>query len=542
MATCPRDGDHARVGVNSNATPVIYSRTFSSSLCSDAELIRNMWDCYDAPKSGSKALTSLITALKRLVTEKPAILGVGPQMGGIGIQPEPSASSAAAYGLDMAGRVASATVSGVVGMIGSGGGGLSLHGSAMKLQWSVLDSSIFGLSFDIFDVSIDQLDKADAPPIPESYIYLLAVQCIVSLCEGFASFSGPIYTNIVMQRPRAPGEAVIRAPPALDLSTLPQNDPQTKQLFIVLSIISQAWPALLAALSFIISTNLSDELFVEVLTSYQAMTNVSGMLGLTTPRDAFFNSLSKFAVPSRIISSLDSYVEPPQTPRSATAAFSEGLGLGGPAQPPGLSERNMACLKVLVGSALFFAGSLGDSWYAVLETLQNADLVLVMMSRIGSGGGQGSKRNLFSGGSGVPGGGGVPSSRSVSSSGPPSHSGNAPPSTAPSKHPLLTDLDVETMQMAIQRVFDSSKNLEDSAFRDFVNALCKLSGEMVNMQSDVDTTIAPARTSESGDDTGSSLSVSLENITQRRRISGIHIPKTAAVCVGLFFITLCVAY
>ena len=47
----------------------------------------------------------------------------------------PSSASSAAYGL---GRVPSATVSGVVGMMGSGGGGLSLQGSAMKLQWSVL--------------------------------------------------------------------------------------------------------------------------------------------------------------------------------------------------------------------------------------------------------------------------------------------------------------------------------------------------------------------------------------------------------------------
>jgi hypothetical protein len=120
-------------------------------LCSDAELIRNIWDCYDAPTSGSKALTSLITALKRLVIEKPAVLGVGSQMAGIGIQSEASpASSAAAYGLDMAGRVASATVSGVVGMIGSGGGGLSLQGSTMKLQWSVLHLIILCRNFDIF--------------------------------------------------------------------------------------------------------------------------------------------------------------------------------------------------------------------------------------------------------------------------------------------------------------------------------------------------------------------------------------------------------
>lgn len=339
-----------------------------------------------------------------------------------------------------------------------------------------------------------------------------------------------------MQRPRAPGEAVIRAPPALDLSTLPQNDLQTKQLFIVQSIISQAWPALLAALSFIIATNLSDELFVEVLASYQAMANVSGMLGLTTPRDAFFNSLSKFAVPSRIISSLDSYVEPPQTPRSATAALSEGLGLGGPAQPPGLSERNMACLKVLVGCALFFAGSLGDSWYTVLETLQNADFVLVMMNKFG--GGQGSKRNLFSGATGVPGGGGVLPNRSVSNPGSQSHSGNSPANVVVSKHPLLTDLDVDTMQAAIQRLFDLSKNLEDSAFRDFVNALCKLSGEMVTMQSGDGISNAPVRTSESGEDVGgSSLNVSSENVSRRRRISRIHIPKTPVHSFLFFFLS-----
>ncbi|KAF8151507.1 hypothetical protein B0H34DRAFT_664561 [Crassisporium funariophilum] len=506
-------GDHQPHSSRPTWTRVL-AMEIMRGLCSDAELIRNMWDRYDAQDLGSKVLSSLITALKRLVTEKPALLGVGSQMGGVGVlQPHETSSSSslassAAYGLDMAGRVASATVSGVVGMIGSGGAGLSLQGSSMKLQ------------------CIDQLDKADAPPIPESYIYLLAVQCIVSLCEGFASFAGPIYSNLVMQRPRAAGEAVIRAPPALDLSTLPA-DTQTKQLVTVLSIISQAWPALLAALSFIIATNLSDELFVEVLASYQAMTNVSGMLGLTTPRDAFLNSLSKFAVPPRVVSSLDTYIEPPQTPRSATAALSEGLGLGGPAQPPGLSERNMACLKVLIGCGFFLAGSLGESWYAVLEALQNADCVLGTMGKSGSGP-SGMKRSV--GGSASTGGGGVATSRSVSLSGSASHSQSSHSSGA--RHPLLTDLDVEIMQSAIQRLFDSSKNLEDSAFRDFVNALCKLSAEMVRMQSDSGMSIVPVggSISESGEDSSGLLSVSMnrstESVAHRRRMSGIHIPRT----------------
>jgi len=497
-----------------------------------------MWDRYDAQDTGSKAVSSLITALKRLVTEKPALLGVGGQMGGVGVQAEGTSgpTSAAAYGLDMAGRVASATVSTVSGIIGAGGGGLSLQTSSMKLQWC-RSSLIFHLLSYLFITSIDQLDKADAPTIPESYIYLLAVQCIISLCEGFASFSGPIYSHLAIQRPRVAGDAVVRAPPALNLDNLPQNE-QTHHLRIVQSVIAQAWPALLAALSFIIATNLSDELFVDVLASYQALTNVSGMLGLTTPRDAFFTSLSKFAVPTRVVSSLEAWVEHPpvQTPRSATAALSEGLGLGGPSQPPGLSERNMACLKVLLGCALFLAGSLGESWYAILEALQNADGVLTMMAKTGAHAPGGTKKGLFS--AAGPSGPGMQASRSVSGSQPGSSSGGV----SSVKHPLLSDLDVDTMQLAVQKLFDSSKNLEDSAFRDFINALCKLSSEMVGMQT---SEVIPVNGTDSGEDANGLLGVSnrsQDNIIHRRRVSGIHIPKNLVSTPSSLDFILLIAY
>ncbi len=107
-------------------------------LCSDAELMRNVWDRYEA--SGSKVFTALITALNRLVTEKPAMLGVGTQMMGLNVpahsESGPMSASSSGYSLDIngvAGMVANAAV-GVVGMMG-GGAGLSLQGSAMKLQW-----------------------------------------------------------------------------------------------------------------------------------------------------------------------------------------------------------------------------------------------------------------------------------------------------------------------------------------------------------------------------------------------------------------------
>ena len=140
----------------------------------------------------------------------------------------------------------------------------------------------------------------------------------------------------MVQRPRAAGEPVIRAPAALTISSLPPEEATTKQLRTVYDMVESGWPPLLAALSFVISTNLSDELFVDVLLSFQAMTNVAGMLGLTTPRDAFFASLAKIAIPARVVSSLDTYVEPP-TPRTPAGTLSENLGLTAPPQPPGLS-------------------------------------------------------------------------------------------------------------------------------------------------------------------------------------------------------------
>ncbi|KAK7044950.1 guanine nucleotide exchange factor in Golgi transport N-terminal-domain-containing protein [Favolaschia claudopus] len=444
-------------------------------LCSDAQLMRNVWVRYDARHTGLNVFTALITALKRLVTEKPALLGGSTQIFGVGVLSDnATGASKSGYGLDVAGMAgmvataASATVSGVVGMMGSSGG-LSLQGSAMKLQCLM---------------RLQYLNR----------IYLLAVQCIVSLCEGFAAFTGPLYSTIVIQRPRAAGEAVIRAPPALDLGSLPDQDPSTAQLRIVSQIIESGWPALLVALSFIIATNLSDDLFVEVLASYQAMTNVAGMLGLTTPRDAFFTSLSKFAVPTRVVSSPDhSYSSDLQTPRSA-ASLSENLGFStGPAQPPGLSDRNLACLKVLVASALFLAGSLGESWFGILEALQNADYVLTSKA-----GAAGAKRPA--------------GSRTVSSIG-----------AAGSLHALLSDLEPEALQGAIQRLFDASKNLEDDAFRHFTNALCKLSAEMVGMQTE-EGQVVEASERISLDDPAT-LTPKIE-AAHRRRVSGIHLLRT----------------
>lgn len=112
-------------------------------VCSDAELIRNIWDRYDARQAGSDVFSSLIVALKRLVTEKPALLGVSTQMMGVGISSTGDSPLDVGGVAGMVATAASATVSGVVGIIAPGTG-LSVQNSAMKLQWCVPIHALVG--------------------------------------------------------------------------------------------------------------------------------------------------------------------------------------------------------------------------------------------------------------------------------------------------------------------------------------------------------------------------------------------------------------
>ncbi len=374
--------------------------------------------------------------------------------------------------------------------------------------------------------SIDQLDKADAPPIPDAYIYLLGAQCLVSLSDGLAGYAIPLYSTFAIQKPLPGSAETVRAPGALDPSTLPPTEPARAGLLTVCAMLNAGWPALLAALSFLLNTNLSDALFGDVLGALQSLARAAGCLALPTPRDAFLTALAKAALPPRVVAALDD-IPPTSTARSPVSLEGLTLGLagaGGPPQPPGLSARNLACLRALVAAALFLAGTLGPSWFAVLEALQNADYVLTTRGT-----------SPVSGhGLAVSAAGATPSKRAVAQADG-QHSlqqQQRPPSRQQAAHPLLADVDSESVQAAIQRLFDSSKVLEDEAFHDFVGALCKLSVEMVSMQSGIGGTAAAEGPLEIDDDVSSASASSTSLATpradrfSRRRVSGIHIPRT----------------
>ncbi|KAK8850458.1 hypothetical protein IAR55_004376 [Kwoniella newhampshirensis] len=426
-------------------------------LCGDPTLLQNIYTHYDQA-GGTQLYGKLVSALSRLVNEKPALLGIGSQMHGLGIPhtdpTSPGVSSHAGYldmGLGMVASAASVGVSTMSAMMGAAGGGLGPQ-SSMKQKL------------------IDQHDKTEAPIVPETYIYLLSLQSLDAIALG-------VYTTVAQSS---------SAPTA------------------VKEMASSSWPALLAALSYCIATNLSDAIFAEVLTALQDFTIACGLLKLNTPRDAFLSILGKYAVPPPVVSAMQTYLEAPNSQRfpggmAADALGFTALGVGGPSGPPSLSERNMACLRSTVHTARILGPTLGDAWHDVLEILQNANFMFAARKPTMS-------RRPTEGSPGVP---NTPSSlRTIN---------EAAPETKPD---ILQDLDSESIQLLINALFDSSSDLPNPAFTTFIIALCQLSAEMIGM--DAKGSVIVDLTDNSVPSTPT-MALSPSQDQNRRRTSGINI-------------------
>lgn len=497
-------------------------------LCGDFALMTKFYQRYDATKKidggGSSVFSDLMTAFNRLATEKPSVLGsgaavmygssLGPILGSHGANNASQTSLGGAAGmLDSAmemgfglAQAAGSVVGSSVGAVAGGTpAGLSVATATLKLQ------------------CIDQLDKADAPPIPETYIFLLALQCLSSLSDGFATYTLAAYSSIVSTLPRAPGEAASRAPAALDWSTLDLADPKVAALSTVKNMAETSWPALLASFSFFIGTALDDDLFADVVSALQNFTSVCGVLGLQTPREAFLTSLCKFAIPPTVVSHIASQDSTGGPPKSVLSAGVESLGLGPAAPlPVGLSSRNFACLRALISVAHYLAGSLDSTWFAVFETLQNADFV------IRTNASRNKKRSTPAATPATPPRpGSAPMSPTATAAGSAGGAGAPPP--AAGKIPVLpTEADEQSIQASIAKLFEVSRSLDDDAFKWFVGALCRLNGEMIGIQMSEEGVV---ETSGSSGSSGAAVSSprespAVEGRSSRRRSSGITTIRT----------------
>lgn len=99
--------------------------------------------------------------------------------------------------------------------------------------------------------SIDQLDKVEPPALPETYLYLLSLQCFNIIVEGFASAVTPVYSSIVPLRSSLET--------AKDQGRIEEQQRGSADAATTRDMVEAGWPAILAALSFFIGRNLSEE-------------------------------------------------------------------------------------------------------------------------------------------------------------------------------------------------------------------------------------------------------------------------------------------
>lgn len=176
--------------------------------------------------------------------------------------------------------------------------------------------------------SIDQLDKADPPNVPETYLIFLGFTGISSLVCVFSTHSKQKVNQMTF--------ADLDEPCIIEMSKI-------------------SWAAVHRALAFLLTASLDSDLYNTVARDLSVLTGTLGRLELNEQRDTCLSTLCRSSLP-QATQSLGS--------DSAPTSF----------QPKMLSERNIVALKALMSVCQTLEASLGEeSWYLVLETLNTAD-------------------------------------------------------------------------------------------------------------------------------------------------------------------------
>ncbi|KAI9650058.1 Endocytosis and vacuole integrity protein [Ciborinia camelliae] len=360
----------------------------------EAALIRKIFSMYDAREEKKNILRDLVAAFVRVSTEKPAVIGLGHQST-IPIASQGSTSDQAMLEASGVPGIISSTVS------------TSEPSAGVSAQWSTMRVPC-----------IDQLDKTDAPSIPESYIYSLTLACISGFSEGLAKFILPltvperprkkvprlseIESKASDSRPGTPDIKPIERSSSYKKNPIPIN-PLTledhhlfQEVKICAGIVDECWPAILATCSTFLYAALDQEYYHGLVRSFQKFTHVAGLLRLATPRDAFLTTLGKAAVPPNVLTATTSQVQSPTTPTvegpSSSSIFNNARGLLSvdslvstpernkhvhvDTSSSSLNTRNLLCLRALLNLGIALGPTLDSAWVIVLGTLQQADLVI----------------------------------------------------------------------------------------------------------------------------------------------------------------------
>lgn len=372
-------------------------------------LVRSIYAHFDEQEGKRNIVRDHLAIMVRLAAEKPSIIGLGEQS---------SIPASSLQGDDELDEQAALQAEGVAGTIGAAMLLRSSSAPGISTQWSNLRVPC-----------IDQLDKTEPPPIPPAYLYSLALTCMNTFSEGLARFLLPfsIPPEIRSQRKTrqvkgdedqqgtitAEGDQAPVSTPnpslsrgqSLSRSKIPLNPLTLKdhvlygQIQTSADMIESCWPALLAAYSTFLHAALDMEYYHALVRSFQKFSQIAGLLRLSTPRDAFLTTLGKNAVPPAVVSAYSvanltakagdrrdlkrqssgiQYGEAVSNSSTGTSSDkgSRSIEIGNTS----LNTRNLLCLRALLNLGIALGPVLQKAWSIVLETLQQADLVINHLS------------------------------------------------------------------------------------------------------------------------------------------------------------------
>ena len=365
------------------------------NLFANGALIVEAYACFDREEGGKPIIRDLLSTFVRLSSEKPAAIGLG-QQSSVPIGPT-SRNEGSDQGIVEA-------AGGMAGVISSALGVAEASVSGIGAQWSLPRTAC-----------LDQLDKVDAPALPETYIYTMVLECLSSLSDGLARIVLPLTVRHdapeveethadehLNGRPAQSGPSRISRSQSCRQRAVPVNplelegNPMAQRIHAVADLVDNCWPAVLATSSTFLNAALEDQYYRNLIKAYQRFTQVAGLLRLSTPRDALLTTLSKSAVPSHVLNAMttDSARSPatesprvfsnPKSLLSVDSLVSQASSLSidrdrrSSVEPvrPMLTTRNLLCLRALLNLAIALGPTLGTAFTVIVDALRQADMIL----------------------------------------------------------------------------------------------------------------------------------------------------------------------
>lgn len=370
---------------------------------SDPRLLLQIYSYFDEQDGKKNIFGDNLASFVRLATERPTVIGLG------------QSSSLPANRNENKDKVSDQVVAEAGALAGVIGGHMADqnagHTAGISTQWSNLKTPC-----------IEHLDKTDPPAMHETYIYSLVLTCITNVSESLAKFVLPLTihhegkskkknkpeeTTTFDQQTKAPISVSrkLSRTQSFRRKILPVNPltleehPAHALIQTSAALVTECWPAILATCSTFLSAALDTDYYRALVRAIQKVTQVAGLLVLSTPRDAFLTTLAKAAVPSSMIMAnvvspkspsgdnfssrasltVDSIVNQASMALDRTRRSSHEVS-----SLPMLGARNLLCLRALLNLAIALGPTLHSAWSIVFETLQVADLVMAFSNQGGT--------------------------------------------------------------------------------------------------------------------------------------------------------------